>query len=171
MPETSIELRSFQQSDAARLAFLANNKKIWINLRDGFPYPYSLKDAGLFIDNCLKMKPQTVFAILFDEDLCGSIGLFKKEDVYRKSAEIGYWIGEPYWGRGIASLAVEKIVEFGFAELDINRIFTGIYDYNIASQKVLLKNGFTKEAVFEKAVYKNGKFVDEIRFSLIKALE
>ncbi len=167
-PDTSTELRSFRPGDAARLAFLANNKKIWINLRDGFPHPYSLKDAEIFIDNCIKTRPQAVFAILFKEELCGSIGLFKKEDVYRKSAEIGYWIGEPYRGRGIGGDAVKKIVEFGFADLDINRIFTGVYDYNIASQKVLLKNGFKKEAVFENAVYKNGKFVNEIRFSLLR---
>ena len=110
----------------------------------------------------------TFFAIEHGGDLVGSIALVLKTDVYRKSAEIGYWIGEPYWGKGIATKAISLIVEFGFKNLDIVRVYTGVYDYNFAFQKVLEKNGFQKEAVFQKAVFKNGKFCDEVRYGIIK---
>lgn len=168
MEKEGIKLRHFKLSDMARLAALANNKKIWDNLRDAMPHPYSEKDAEVFILKCLIKNPITFFAIEFKGELVGSIALDIKTDVYRKSAEIGYWIGEPWWGQGIATKAVGLIVEFGFTRLDIVRIYTGVYDYNIASQKALEKNGFQKEAIFRKAVFKNDKFFDEVRFAIIK---
>ncbi len=159
MKEIIIKLRPFDLSDRKRLAELANNKKIWDNLRDAMPHPYLEKDAENFIAKCLSKNPMTFFAVECDGELVGSIALVPKTDVYRKSAEIGYWIGEPYWGKGIATKAISLIVEFGFKDLDIVRIYTGVYDYNLASQKVLEKNGFQKEAVFKKAVFKMGSFV------------
>ncbi|PLX11139.1 MAG: GNAT family N-acetyltransferase [Marinilabiliales bacterium] len=165
---SKISLRFFEPADAERLAFLANNKKIWLNLRDGFPHPYTLDDAREFIERNNNSNPQTVFAILYEGDLCGAIGIFKMEDVYRKSAEIGYWIAEPYWGKGIASESVSRIVEFGFKELDIVRIYAGIFSNNTASQRVIEKNGFIKEAVLKNAVYKNNALLDEVRYAILK---
>lgn len=164
-----LTLRNFELEDAKRIALLANNKKIWINLRDAFPHPYSQEDAVQFIEKCRKRKPQSVFAIIYDDELCGSIGIFQMQDVYRKSAEIGYWIGEEYWGKGIATKAVEKIVQYGFENFDIIKIFAGIFSNNRASERVLEKNGFIKEAVLKKAVFKNGEFLDEHRYSLVKS--
>ena len=113
------------------------------------------------------MKPKSVFAIIYKEELCGSIGIFPMQDVYRKSAEIGYWIGEEYWGKGIAARAVEKIVQYGFENFDIVKIFAGIFSNNRASERVLEKNGFIKEAVLKKAVFKNDEFLDEHRYALL----
>ena len=167
MEDSILTLRSFELADAERIALLANNKKIWINLRDGFPHPYSVEDAVHFIEKCQKMKPKSVFAIIYKEELCGSIGIFPMQDVYRKSAEIGYWIGEEYWGKGIAARAVEKIVQYGFENFDIVKIFAGIFSNNRASERVLEKNGFIKEAVLKKAVFKNDEFLDEHRYALL----
>ena len=98
----------------------------------------------------------------------GNISLSLGTDVYRKSAEIGYFIGEPFWNKGIATKAVNLITEWGFKQLDIVRIHTGVFEYNISSQHVLEKCGFVKEAIFKKSIYKNGEIHDEIRFAKIK---
>jgi [ribosomal protein S5]-alanine N-acetyltransferase len=161
-------LRHFELADAQRIALLLNNKNVWDNLRDYIPYPYSENDAVEYINFCNSQKPPTYFAIEYNGECVGSIGLILQHDVYRKSAEIGYWIGEPYWGKGIVSKAVELVVAYGFNELDIVRIYTGIFEFNIASQKVLAKNGFLNEGVFRKSIYKNGKLCDEIRFAIVK---
>ena len=138
--------------DKFRLAELADNEKIWINLRDGFPHPYTLSDAETFIGMVNKTKPLQVFSIEFEGGYVGNIGLQKKTDIYRKSAEIGYFLGEPYWNKGIMSRAVKLICEYGFRELDIVRIDTGVFEYNLASQRVLEKCGFVKAGanVYEK---------------------
>lgn len=154
--------------DAPRLAELANNIKIAENLRDAFPHPYSLADAEKFIDMCLKHNPTQAFAIEYNGEYAGNIGLHPETDVYRKSAEIGYFLGEPYWGKGIITQAVKQMVEYGFAKLDIVRIHTGIFEYNVASQQVLEKCGFKKEAVFEKAIFKKNQLWNEVRYALVK---
>ncbi len=98
----------------------------------------------------------------------GNIGLVKGTDVYVKSAEIGYFLGELFWNKGIMTQAVNLITDYGFENLDIDRIYTGVFDYNLASQRVLEKCGFTKEATFRKAIFKNGKIYDEIRYAKLK---
>jgi len=163
-----IKIRPLNLSDKSELANLANNKKIADNLRDYFPYPYNENDADYFIRLTEKEKPKQNFGILYNGKLCGVIGLIIQKDVYRKSAEIGYWIGEPYWGIGIATKAVELITDYSFNTLDLNRIFAGVFEFNIASMKVLEKNGFKKEGIFKKAVLKNGKFFDEHRYYKLK---
>ncbi|MFY9228802.1 MAG: GNAT family protein, partial [Bacteroidales bacterium] len=95
------------------------------------------------------------------------IGLVRQTDVYKLSAEIGYWIGEPYWGMGIATKAVRLITEYGFNTLGLVRIYTGVFDFNKASQRVLEKAGFNLECIFEKSVFKNDKICDEYRYGLI----
>ncbi len=159
-----IVLREFKETDIPLLAELANNKKVSVNLRDAFPYPYSLQDAKAFITQCKKQNPVTTFAIEWKGNYVGNIGLMIGTDVYRKSAEIGYFIGEPYWNKGITSTAVKRITEYGFTALNLKRIYTGVYEYNAASMKVLEKNGYKKEGVFQKSVYKNGKFWNEHRY-------
>lgn len=168
MKKDSIKLRPFALSDIERLAQLANNKNVWDNLRDYIPHPYSEKDAEEYIIFCNNQNPMTNFAIEYKDELVGSIGLILQKDVYRKSAEIGYWIGEPFWGKGIVTKAVELMVEYGFQNLDIIRIFTGVFDFNIGSQKVLEKNGFEKEAIFKNAIFKNGKICNEVKYAKIK---
>ena len=160
-----VMLRLFRDEDAPGMAEMANNEKIGRNLRDGFPYPYTLEDAKNFIKRFKNLN--TYFAILYKGEYVGNIGLTPQENVYRKTAEIGYFIGEPFWNKGITSIAVNLITEFGFREYNFARIHTGVYAYNPASQKVLLKCGFKKEGVFRKNVFKNGQLHDEVRFSKI----
>ncbi|MDT0608158.1 GNAT family N-acetyltransferase [Croceitalea rosinachiae] len=159
-----IKIRPLNLSDKAELAKLANNKKVWDNLRDYIPFPYKEGDAEFFINLAIKEEPKQTFGIEYKGKLSGVIGLVKQKDVYQKSAEIGYWIGELYWGNGIATKAVELIIKYGFDKLGLNRIYTGVFEYNIGSMKVLEKNGFKKEGIFKNAIFKNDKVYNEHRF-------
>jgi RimJ/RimL family protein N-acetyltransferase len=150
------------------LTQLANNKKIWDNLRDFMPFPYTIDDAIFFINLTKQEQPQITFAIEYDGQLCGVISLVTQQDVYKKTAEIGYWIGEPFWNKGIATEAVNIITDYGFNQLDLARIHTGIFEYNVASMKVLEKCGYKSDGVFEKAVIKNGQIWNEHRYSKIR---
>lgn len=161
----NILLRHFTDKDAKPMAILANNEKIGRNLRDGFPYPYTLKDANNFVKR-FKHHP-TFFAIEYIGDYAGNISLSPLENVYRNTAEIGYFLGEPYWNKGIMTTAVNLITDYGFKVCNFARIHTGVYSYNTASQKVLTKCGYTLEAVFRKNVFKNGQLHDEVRFAKI----
>ncbi len=162
-------LRELMDSDLNKLAIYANNDKVSINLRDGFPKPYTIESAKTFKKMVDSQNPKTFFAIEYQNDYVGNISLSQGSDVYRKSAEIGYFVGEPFWNKGIATKAVNLITEWGFSHLDIVRIYTGVFDYNQASQRVLLKCGFVQEAVFEKSICKNNKIFNEIRFAKIKS--
>lgn len=163
----NILLRPLVDSDKNRLAELCNNKKIWDNLRDSIPFPYTVNDAVNFIKLCQKQDQNVTFAIEFKGELCGVIGLVKQTDIYKHSAEIGYWIGEPFWGKGIATAAVNLIVGYGFNDLNLVRIYTAVFDFNKASQKVLRKAGFILEGIFDKSVSKNGRIFDEYRYAKV----
>jgi RimJ/RimL family protein N-acetyltransferase len=160
-----IALRPLRDSDAPILAKLADNEKIGLNLRDGFPFPYTIDDAMSFIKRF--MHSNSIFAIEFKGEYVGNISLTPCGNVYRKTAEIGYFIGEPYWNKGIATIAVNLITDFGFNQLGFARIHSGIYEYNPASQRVLEKCGYVKEGVFRKSVFKNNRLWDEIRYAKI----
>ncbi|MFK7808566.1 MAG: GNAT family N-acetyltransferase [Saprospiraceae bacterium] len=164
-----IQLRRLNQSDIYQIAKLANNKKVWDNLRDYIPFPYQEKDAAFFIRLIEKEKPAQTFGIITQEgELTGVIGLVLQNDVYRLTAEIGYWLGEDYWGKGIATKAIELITKYGFEELQLERIHTGVFEFNTASMKALEKNGYKKEGIFRNNVIKNGKICDEHRYSKLR---
>lgn len=160
-----ITLRSLQASDRTQLASLANNWNIWKNVRDQMPYPYTEDNADFFINHVASSKENHIRAILHNDTFCGMIGLHPQKDVYRLSAELGYWIGEPFWGKGIATEAVHQMTSFGFSHLNLNRIYAGVYGHNIASMRVLEKCGFEKEGIFKNAVIKNNVIIDEHRFA------
>lgn len=168
LQDGNVKLRQFNLSDKKRMTESANNFNIFINLRDAFSHPYTEKDAETFIAMQINQDPSTIFAIEFEDKYVGNIGLVLGTDVYRKSAEIGYFIGEPYWNKGIVTKAVNLITKYGFEQLDVVRIYTGVFDYNKASQRVLEKCGFTKEAVFKNAIFKNGKICNEVRYAKLK---
>jgi len=163
----NVRLRPLRLSDAERLVELANNEKISRNLRDGFPNPYTLADADNFLAKFTNQNPVTFFGIEYSGEHVGNISLVPGQDIYRKSAEIGYFIGESYWNKGIVTTAVNLITEYGFKNLGIIRIHTGVFEYNIASMRVLEKCGFIKEAVSRKSVFKQNKIWDEVRYSKI----
>lgn len=162
-------LRRLTIDDMPGMAKLANNKKIAINLRDGFPHPYSLEDAMKFFNMIQKLDPNGIFAIEYKGEYVGNISLVKGTDVYRNSAEIGYFLGEPYWNKGIMTQAVKLITEYGFDKLGLVRIHTGVFSFNLASQKVLEKCGYLIEGVFKDAITKDGQIWDEVRYAKLKA--
>lgn len=164
--ENNISLRPLSENDKSVLAKLANNKKIWDNLRDYMPYPYTEKNAEFFIQLTAKEEPRMTFGIEFKNELCGVIGLIPLKDVYCKTAEIGYWLGEDYWSKGIATVALKLLTNYGLNTLGLVRLHTGVYEHNIASMKVLEKCGYTKDGVFKKAVIKNGVILDEHKYSI-----
>ncbi|WP_378180792.1 GNAT family N-acetyltransferase [Aquimarina sp. SS2-1] len=167
MQSQEIKIRALELSDIPILAKLANNCKIWDNLRDYFPHPYTESDAKVFINMTSKQHPQQSFGITYKDVLCGVISLVIQNDVYRQSAEIGYWIGEPYWGKGIATKAVDLITRYGFEKLNLIRIYAGIFENNVASMKILEKNGYVNEGISPKAITKNGVILNEHRYYLI----
>lgn len=155
-------LRQWRKQDAEQLAKLANNKNIADNMSDQFPYPYTLQDAENWIALNENKRPTTNFAIEVDNTLAGGCGMMLMEDVYCHSAEIGYWIAEPFWGKGIATDAVRILIEkVRNDQTEIIRVFAKPYSYNKASMKVLEKNGFYLEAIRKKAVIKNNVVMDD----------
>lgn len=168
---TQVWLRRFQPDDQVVVAELCNNRNIWNNLRDFIPSPYTREDAAAFIGQCLNEEPVKTFAILYGRQLAGTVGLVPQPDVYRISAELGYWIGEPYWGKGIATEAVKLITRYGFTRLGLKRIYAGVFDFNKASCRVLEKAGFTLESVRKQAAVKNGRICDEYHYTLLHPAE
>ncbi len=154
-------IRSYRADDAPALARRANNPRVAENLRDRFPFPYTLADAHEWLAAALRQDPETNFAIEVDGRLAGTIGLELGEDVYRHSAEIGYWLGEDCWGRGIASAAVRLLSDWGFDELGLLRIHAFVFENNPASVRVLEKAGFELEGRMRSAVVKNGRVMDQ----------
>lgn len=155
---------------AENVSKYANNEKIAANLRDSFPYPYTLEDARGFIQFCIDSDSSSMlyYAIVIDGAAVGSIALTGGTDVYRKSAELGYWLAEPYWSQGIMTEAIARICAEGFEKMDIVRIFAEPYHINLASRRVLEKNGFALEGVLKNSVIKHDKLLDTCIYALLK---
>jgi len=164
----NVTLNRLKGNDKDQLVELANNIKIWKNVCDFFPQPYTVEDALSYIDFVNNQNPYQNFAIRYKGRFCGMIGAEPQADVYKFSAAMGYWIGEPFWGKGIASLAVKLLTDYAFDSLGMVRIFSSVFDFNEASKKVLEKNDFKLECIKERAVYKNNTFIDEYSYSLVK---
>ena len=170
MAEDRVALRPWRLPDAADVARYADNRKIAANLRDVFPWPYNRQDAVDFVESCVRNegRGQLCRAIEVDGAAVGSIGLFLGKDVYRRSAEIGYWLAEPFWGRGIMTAAVTAMCREGFAAWDIVRIHAEPYARNLASRRVLEKAGFTLEGTLRRSVFKNGEMLDSCIYALLR---
>ncbi len=168
LQQEKIILRPLELNHKHELARQANNKKIWDNLRDYIPYPYREKDAVEFINMTASENPRLTFGITYEGKFAGVIGMIRRKDVYRHTAELGYWIGEAYWGKGIGTVAVKLATDYAFKELEMVRIVACVFDFNIASMCVLEKNGYVKEGIGRKAVFKNGIFCDEHRYAIVK---
>jgi ribosomal-protein-alanine N-acetyltransferase len=162
------QIRSWQPGDEAALVRYANNRKIWLNLRDAFPHPYSEYDARAWVRFALAQDPEVNFAVASDKEAIGGIGLHPQNDVHRRSAGIGYWLAEPYWGQGIATKAVRALTEYAFANFDLVRIFAEVFEWNPASARVLEKAGYTCEGRLRKSVTKDGKTIDKLVYAIIK---
>ena len=159
-------LRPWALSDLDSLVRHANNFDIAKFMMDGFPHPYTEDNGKAFIAFATKDDPIHIFAIDVNGEAVGGIGIHPQADVQRKNAELGYWLAEPFWGKGIITNAIKQMIEFGFKTYDINRIFARPYGTNVGSQKVLEKTGFIFEGRFEKTIFKNGEFLDELVYAV-----
>jgi [ribosomal protein S5]-alanine N-acetyltransferase len=165
---TRSTLRAWAAGDEVSLVRHANNRNVWRNLRDAFPHPYTAADAKRWIETANPTTPITNFAIVVDGAAVGGIGLVLREDVFRRSAEIGYWLGEEFWGRGIATEAVRAVTDYAFATFDLCRLYAGVFDWNPASSRVLEKAGYELEARMKKSVTKDGETIDELIYSIVR---
>ncbi len=163
-------IRKWELSDAKDLAAALSNKKVQDNLRDGLPYPYTEQDGKEFISAMLSADENETFAfaITVDNMVLGSIGIFRQGNIHRQTAELGYYIAEEYWGKGIMTEAVKQICEYVFANSDIIRIYAEPFAYNIASCRALEKAGFQYEGTLRSNAVKNGKVIDMKMYSLLK---
>jgi RimJ/RimL family protein N-acetyltransferase len=164
----NFKIRPLQISDKDSLAKNADNYKIAKNLRDRFPHPYSIKDAEDFIAFTQESNNlHKSFGIIKNGECIGVIGFIQQTDVHRKNAEFGYWIGEAFWQQGIITEACKVFIPYVFENFEIVRLFASVFEYNIASQRVLEKNGFKLDCITEKSVYKENQFWNEHHYSLL----
>lgn len=161
-------IRDWSLGDAAALARHANNPRIAAQLRDRFPHPYRMSDARAFLEKVCASEPRTAFAIATPEEAIGSIGLFVGEDVHRFCAEMGYFLAEPYWGRGIVTRAIEALTEWAFAELGLHRIHADPYADNPASARALEKAGYLLESRARASAVKKGVVKDQLVYAKIR---
>lgn len=160
------KLRPWNISDLDSLVKYANNWNVAKNLTDKFPFPYSEKSGRAFIEFATKDDPIHIFAIDINGQAVGGIGIHPQDDIHRKNAELGYWLAEPFWGKGVISNAVKQSVDFAFDTFQIDRVFARPFGTNLASQKVLEKNGFVLEGRFEKVLFKNNEYLDELIYAV-----
>ena len=165
-----IDLRPWRPEDAHSVARYASNPKIAANLRDVFPHPYVHQDAVNYIESCLRADSarQLTRAIAVDGEAVGSVGAFLGSDVYRKSAEIGYWLAEPFRGRGIMPGAVIRICRESLDAFDIVRLYAEPFARNAASRRVLEKAGFRLEGILRQSVCKQGEILDSCIYGLTR---
>ncbi len=162
------KLRKWNKADLDCLVKYANNSNIAKWLTNGFPYPYTHKDGEAYLSTIENDNPVKVFAIEMNGEAVGSIGIFPQADIHRKSAEMGYWLAEEYWGQGIMTKAIQEITGYGFQTFDIVRIFARPFSTNLKSQRVLEKAGFVFEARLKSALFKNDEFMDEMIYAKFK---
>ncbi len=155
---------------AEELVSVIGNKKVQDNLRDGLPYPYTIADAKWFINEMINCNKNNLFSFAnrYHHVTVGSISIERKDNIHSKTGELGYYLSEEYWGKGIISKAIEEICNYVFCNSDIVRIFAEPFSYNIASCKALEKNDFQYEGTLVKNGYKNGKFIDMKMYAKIK---
>jgi [ribosomal protein S5]-alanine N-acetyltransferase len=158
-------IRSWRHGDEETLPLHANNRKVWLNLRDRFPHPYTRSVAEQWILHITKITPETNFAIDVNGEAVGGIGLDLHDDVERCSAEVGYWLGEQYWGRGITTAALLALTEYALNQLKLTRVYAVPYARNAASIKVLEKAGYICEGVMRRSAIKDGVVLDQLMYA------
>jgi [ribosomal protein S5]-alanine N-acetyltransferase len=163
-----ITLRPWSLDDANALAEIANNRKIADQLQDLFPFPYARKDAKKWLKSIIPIDPPRNFAIIVDSTIVGNIGILPKEDIHRINAEIGYFLSEKYWGKGIAPKAVKALTSYAFSNFDIVRVYAETFADNIRSRRTLEKAGFILEATLQSNIIKNGIVKDSCIYSILK---
>lgn len=161
----SCTIRPWRLDDAELLAKHANNRKIWLGVRDLFPHPYTIRDAHEFLQRAIGEQPTTKFCIEVNGEAVGGMGIHLGEDVHRHAATLGYWLGEDLWQRGIMTEAVAAVTDFCFENLPLRRISAEVFSNNPASARVLEKAGFVFEGRLKNNVIKDGKFLDSLLYA------
>jgi [ribosomal protein S5]-alanine N-acetyltransferase len=163
----SCVVRSWVWKDRDAIVYHANNRNVWINLRDRFPHPYTRNDARNWLEMVIGTKPETNFAIAVAEEAVGGIGFSIQPDVGYRSAEIGYWLGEEFWARGITTEALNAVSDYAFANHDLCRLFAHVFEWNIASARVLEKAGYQLEGRLRKSVTKDKQTIDQLMYAKV----
>jgi RimJ/RimL family protein N-acetyltransferase len=161
-------IRGFRHADVASIVAHANNPNVARNLEDRFPHPYTVKHAEEWIARVRKQDPVTHFAIADPDQVIGCVGIEPREDVYRGTAELGYWLGETFWGKGIATCAVRAITAWGFESFDVTRIQARVFESNPASGRVLEKAGFTFEGRLRQGAIKQDVVMDLLVYAILR---
>lgn len=161
------DVRSWDLADVDSIARYANNRNVWINLRDAFPHPYSKQHARDFIRATRQRAPETTFAIAVNGEAIGSVGFVLHPDVERVSAEIGYWLGEPFWGRGIATEALTALTHYAIETHRLTRVYALPFAWNTPSCRVLEKAGYVLEARLRRSAIKDGQITDQMQYAFI----
>jgi len=161
-------IRPWRLDDAESVARHANNRKVWLAVRDTFPHPYTIDDAHEFIRGAIAEQPATRFCIEINGAAVGGIGVHPGQDVHRHTATVGYWLGEEFWGRGIMSEAVTAVTNFCFENFPLRRISAEVFANNPASARVLDKAGFTFEGRLKNHVLKDGEVLDSLLYARTK---
>lgn len=169
MPALAVEIRSWREADADVLASLANNRRIWRNLTNRFPHPYGLDDAVAWIETTGQHQEDARhMAVIADGAVVGGVGFQRQTDLSTHTAEIGYWIGEPYWGRGIATRALQAATKLAFDSFDFVRLQAGVLSWNPASCRVLEKAGYSFEGRLRNHIYKDGEVCDQLVYARLR---
>jgi len=163
-------IRSWRTGDAPSLARHADNRKIWLQVRDRFPNPYTLVAAESWVAAASAADPETQFAIEVDGEAAGGIGVFLQQDVERYSAEIGYWLGEAHWNRGITTRAVQRFTEFAFDRFGLCRIYANVFTTNPGSCRVLERAGYQLEGRLRRSAVKDGQVLDGLLYAITREL-
>jgi [ribosomal protein S5]-alanine N-acetyltransferase len=161
-------VRPYRLEDAASLAHHGTNRKVWQNLRDRFPHPFREIDAAEYIARVLNNPHQSSFAIDVDDEAIGGISLHVGTDIERIGAELGYWIGEAYWGRGIVTSAIQLVTAHAFTELGLVRVFAVPFSENVASCRALEKAGYVREGLLRRSAIKDGRILDQYLYASVR---
>lgn len=163
-----VSLRPVVPADAEPFARLANDREVWRNMRDAFPHPYTLEHAQQFIARQANAGDAKVFGLEVDGVLAGACGVHPLTDVYSRGAEVGYWLGRPFHGRGVMTKALRGLTCFAFDVMKLERLQAGVFEWNQASMRVLEKAGYVREAVLRKSVFKDGQLIDSFLFAKLR---
>ena len=161
-------VREWRRSDRASLARFANNRKIWRNLTHVFPHPYTDVDADAWFTLLERTAEPTHWAIEFEGIAVGGIGVTRRTGIFAKSAELGYWLGEPYWGRGLMTEVVTEISRYALERYELVRLESPVFAWNVASMRVLEKSGFVREGIARAGAFKDGQVIDTVVYALVK---
>lgn len=164
---SGFQLRTWESQDMHSLTKYANDRDIWLNMRDEFPYPFTSKDAELFITKARTSRDGIYLALASESEVLGSITLQIQDDIRRYSCVLSYWVGKQFWGQGLATAAIKAVSEYTLTQLGLVRIYAKVFSTNIGSIRALEKSGFEREGYLRKGVYKEGKFIDQVLYAKV----